>query len=72
MSSSIKAEILKIGALAVLLVLGIGYLSSMADAGPADPVAALSPEADVFTLDSLRLVLEEHTLPNWLGTLAKP
>lgn len=65
MSSCIKAEILKIGALAVLLVLGIGYLSNMGEAGSADPVAALSPETDVSTLDSLRLVLEEHTLPNF-------
>ena len=66
MSSCIKAEILKIGTLAVLLVLGIGYLSNMGDAGSVDPaVSALSPEADVSTLDSLRSILEEHALPNF-------
>ena len=67
-----SSDVLKIGVLAVLLVSGIGYLSSMRDTGSADPVDMLSPETDVSTLDSLRLFLEEHTLPNWLGTLAKP
>ena len=33
MSSSIKAEVSKIGAFAVLLVLGIGYLSSIGTQG---------------------------------------
>ncbi len=65
MSTPIKAEILKIGALAVLLVFGIGYLLNMGDVRPEGPVAALSPEIDVSTLDSLRSVLEEHTLPNF-------
>ncbi len=49
----------------MLLVLGLGYLSNMGDPGSVDPVAVLSPEADVSTLDSLRLVLEEHKPPKF-------
>ena len=37
MSSSIKAEILKISVLVVLLVFGVGYLLSLGDTGSADP-----------------------------------
>ena len=65
MSSPIKAELLKIGALVVLLVFGVGYLLNIGKTGSADPGGVISPETDVSTLDSLRLVLEEHTLPNF-------
>lgn len=65
MSPSIKAELLKIGVLVVLLMFGVGYLLSMGDTGSTDPGGLISPETDVSTLDSLRLVLEEHTLPNF-------
>ena len=49
MSSPIKAEILKIGALVVLLVFGVGYLLNMGDTGAVDPGGVVSPEPDVST-----------------------
>ena len=63
MSSSIKSETVKVLALALLLALGVGYLSLVDTAEPARSNGVLSMYADASTVDSLKLALEGRAVP---------
>ena len=63
MSSPLKSEVVKVLALAILLGLGVGYLSLTDSGEPTRSDGVFSIYADASTVDSLMMALEGRVVP---------